>query len=222
MNPLPTACKDEVVLTLPTILLPGLGIPASAWNNVKAHVPNAYATDRLDSHSPLSLEGQVNRVIEFMDDRDIDQAQLVAHSMASFIGEAACRLHPERFTRLILVDGSYEERRKACLRIPIEKLIPHATLRAIVQEWRCYSFWANELREIQRSHPLRTRTVVIAAYACRPGRWVRKLRRQAQQLSALFVPMKGSHRLMLDRPEAIAALIREDPPQAQRHDGYAL
>ncbi|AZA10565.1 alpha/beta fold hydrolase [Corynebacterium gerontici] len=207
---------------IPVVLLPGLAIPASAWDELRSFLPHSYAFDRLGSGQAFHLEDQVLSLLQQMDAHGIERAKLVAHSMASFIGEAACRLHPERFTRLILVDGSYEERRKACLHVPIEKLIPHATLRAIVQEWRSYSFWANELREIQRSHPLRTRTVVIAAYACRPGRWVRKLRRQAQQLSALFVPMQGSHRLMLDRPEAIAALIREDPPQAQRHDGYAL
>lgn len=199
---------------IPTILLPGLGVPASAWDEVKAYVPDAHATDRLDHHSPLSLEGQVNRLLDLMDAKGIKQAQLVAHSMASFIGEAACRLHPERFSRLILVDGSYERRRKAWIPIPFERIFPHGRLRATIQEWRCYGRWNNELFDVQRTHPLRTQTVVIAAHRLWKGCWVRKLKQQAEQLGALFVTMQGSHLLMRDRPATLGMLIRNVPPHA--------
>ncbi|MBN9645158.1 alpha/beta fold hydrolase [Corynebacterium mendelii] len=100
-------------------LLSGLSVPWFDWQEVAQALSTDHHVvvfDRIgaglstatDGLPPGSLLAEVDVLHQVMDACGVDEAHIVGHSMAGFIGEAFALSHPAKTTRLTLLDGSYE------------------------------------------------------------------------------------------------------------------
>lgn len=100
------------------VLLAGLSLSWFVWQDVALELAKTHTViiyDRigtgLSGANPLpcaNLYTEINVLLQVLRIHNVTKVHLVAHSMASFIAQAACRLYPENFSHLTILDGSYE------------------------------------------------------------------------------------------------------------------
>jgi len=98
----------------PVVMIHGFTGTTYDWRNNFKELSGRFAVFALDlpgfgySAKPLDFnytpEGFADFVISYKDSRSIEDTVLVGHSMGGFIAVTACLKHPERVSRLILLD----------------------------------------------------------------------------------------------------------------------
>ncbi|MET7639497.1 alpha/beta fold hydrolase [Streptomyces sp. NPDC005438] len=96
----------------PVIALHGIAANGRAFDALACHPLGAplYAPDlrgrgRSQLPGPYGLGAHVEDTLALLDHLDAPRAVLVGHSMGAFIAALAASRHPERFPRVVLVDG---------------------------------------------------------------------------------------------------------------------
>jgi pimeloyl-ACP methyl ester carboxylesterase len=117
----------------PMMLVHGLGDDADTWAHLIPTLSQTHHIIALDlpgfgrSERPnraYTLAFFENVVLELMDTQQIPQAILVGHSLGAMICHTIALNHPERVTRLILLDGSLVARAQKLNRTTLMFLIP--------------------------------------------------------------------------------------------------
>ena len=150
----------------PMVLVHGSGFSGSASANTwvpvlgdlgqRFHVfaPDKLAsgmTDNPASDSEISLQGEVNHMVEFIRTLDFDQVHLVGQSRGAGLAFALSVQHPEMVETLVLVDsetasppvGDYEERRNTA-RAACEPLAGAEQIRC---GWEALSYSASHVND---------------------------------------------------------------------------
>jgi pimeloyl-ACP methyl ester carboxylesterase len=100
----------------PVILIPGLASPRTVWNGVAEPLArghrlvlvqiNGFGGDDVGANAaPGLMQGVVNDLAGWMASNGIERAAVIGHSMGGEIGLMLARDHPERVSRLLVVDS---------------------------------------------------------------------------------------------------------------------
>lgn len=99
----------------PLILLHGLAASARWWSRVVPALSERHRVHAIDLPSfgasghgvRFRLEQIPGRLVEFMDERGIERASVIGHSMGGLIAGRLAADHPGRVDRLVLVDAGF-------------------------------------------------------------------------------------------------------------------
>jgi pimeloyl-ACP methyl ester carboxylesterase len=100
----------------PVILIPGLSSPREAWSGVAPTLARTHRVylvqvngfggdDPRANLGPNVLNGIVADLHRFIDERKLQGASLVGHSMGGLVGLMLAARHPENLSRLMVVDA---------------------------------------------------------------------------------------------------------------------
>jgi pimeloyl-ACP methyl ester carboxylesterase len=100
----------------PVILIPGLSSPREAWSGVAPTLARTHRVylvqvngfggdDPRANLRPDVLNGIVADLQRFIDERNLQSASLVGHSMGGLVGLMLAARHPESLSRLMVVDA---------------------------------------------------------------------------------------------------------------------
>jgi pimeloyl-ACP methyl ester carboxylesterase len=100
----------------PVLFLHGWPDSWFSYSRVLAHLPPRYRTLAIDQRgfgdserpeSGYAIEDLASDAVAFLDAMGIERAAVVGHSMGTFVGRRVAEVHPERVTRLILIDSGW-------------------------------------------------------------------------------------------------------------------
>ncbi len=133
----------------PLILVAGLASDSQSWATVIPELSNHFRLILPDNRgcgrtkcSPdeITITGMADDVIALMDHLQIENADLLGHSMGGYIAQQLCLKHPDRFHRLILASTSaYTNNRNQAL---LNDFVNYREEGMELIEWfRCFFFW---------------------------------------------------------------------------------
>jgi pimeloyl-ACP methyl ester carboxylesterase len=154
---------------------------------------------------------------------------VVGHSLGGFFAEGFARLYPDRTASVLLLDSSVAEQAGLQLLPKRSKAASHNILTrltgalgthgdylgAVLRENAAYSDLGEEVLALRQPLPIPPVPIVVAAATGRnrtpwAKKWLAQQRGLAQCLGADFsIIAPASHRVMVDRPDDTARVIRE-------------
>ncbi|MCE5287769.1 MAG: alpha/beta hydrolase [Nocardiaceae bacterium] len=214
----------------PVILCSGLGGRSFDWDDVASRLADRRVIrfDRPgvggspdDGEFP-TVAGEARRIASVLTALRIDKADVVGHSMGGFYAEGFARLYPDRCGHLVLLDSSVPDQRPVLprrWRLAVARAVASVArtktgtfLAAVVREYVAYPELCNEIRQLRRDAPLPVATHVAMAdtgrFSLLGRRWLRLQQDLSRELNAEFTVISPSgHRVMIDQPDAVAALF---------------
>jgi pimeloyl-ACP methyl ester carboxylesterase len=110
----PARHSTEAAPAEPVLLVHGITANALAWAGVADEVAGRTELIALDLRGragsreftgPWGIDQNAKDVIAVLDALGIERGLLVGHSLGAFVASAAAAAHPERFTRVVAIDG---------------------------------------------------------------------------------------------------------------------
>lgn len=215
------------------ILCSGLGGRSFDWDDVVSRIAGRMVIrfdrpgvgDSPDDGEFPTIAGEAQRIADVLSAVGVEHADVVGHSMGGFYAEGFARLHPDRCGPLLLLDSSVPDQRPVLprrWRLAVARTVASvasvartktgAFFAAVVREYIAYPELCDEVRQLRRNTPFEAATHVAMADTGRSGllgrRWLRLQQNLASELNAEFTVISPSgHRVMIDQPDAVAALI---------------
>ena len=216
------------------VLCSGLAGKWSDWDDVTDLLATDHIVVRFDrpglgsSPAPKSdytptVRAEAHRIAAVLDAVGRTAAvTLVGHSLGGFYAEGFARLYPDRTAALLLLDSSVAEPAGPRLLPKRVQTATHTVLNglsnylgAVVRENNAYSDLSEEVLDLRRHAPIQTVSVAVAVATGRyrtpwANKWLDQQRVLAEELGAdLTIITPSGHRVMVDRPDETARLIRE-------------
>ena len=216
------------------VLCSGLGGKWSDWDDVTEllatdHVvvrfdrPGLGSSPALTSDYTPTVRAEAHRITAVLDAVGLTApVTIVGHSLGGFYAEGFARLYPDRTAAVLLLDSSVAE--PAGRRL-LPKRVQTATydvvnglskfLGAVVRENNAYPDLGEEVLDMRRHAPISPVRVAVAVAIGRhrtpwANKWLAQQRGLGERLGVdLAIITPSGHRVMIDRPDETARLIRE-------------
>jgi len=133
----------------PLILLAGLASDSQSWSTVVIRLAKHFMLIMPDNRGcgrttcpseEITIRGMADDVIALMDHLNIEKADILGHSMGSYVAQQLCLDNPQRFNKLILAaSSSFTNKRNIAL---LNDLVKYREDGMEIREWfRCLYFW---------------------------------------------------------------------------------